>query len=83
MTSVSQFAAPRDGEASFWSACGTTPLDFQEPMKSCDSFAAADPGGGEAPLCLRIKSFRWASEESTKLLTVSQFAVPRDSEDSF
>ena len=48
LAAVSQFAAPRDGEASLCSACGTTPLDLPGAPKIADSFAAADPRGGDA-----------------------------------
>ena len=48
MATVSQFAAPRDGEASLWSACGSSPLGLPGAHQSGDSFAIRGPGDGEA-----------------------------------
>ena len=43
VASVSQFATPRDGEASFWFAYGTIPLDFPEVHELGDSYAVDSP----------------------------------------
>ena len=42
---VSQFAAPRDGEVSFWFAYDTTPLDLPGALERCGSFAVRSPQG--------------------------------------
>ena len=58
MATVSQFAAPRDGEASLWSACGSSPLDLPATkLATVSQFAA--PRDGEA-------SF-WFSDDTTPL----------------
>ena len=44
---VSPFAAPRDGEASFWTAYDTIPLGLPKSPRG-DSFANAAPMDGEA-----------------------------------
>ena len=47
MATVSQFAAPKDGEASLWFACGSSPLDLPATkLATVSQFVA--PMGGEA-----------------------------------
>ena len=47
VATVSQFAAPRDGEASLWSACGSSPLDLPATkLATVSQFAA--PRDGDA-----------------------------------
>ena len=138
--SVLQFAAPRDGEAAFWSAygisalglpgrpeCGdcfavhsphgeacfwsaydTTPLGLPGARERCGCFAVRNTQGRRSftiPLGSpeayesgvnfairgppgrrgRILACVWhhSSQESPKVPSVSQFAVPRDGEASF
>ena len=45
VAAVSQFAGPRDGEASFWSAYDTISLGPPETHESGDSFAIRSPQG--------------------------------------
>ena len=54
MASDSQFAAPKDGEASFWFACDATPLGLPGAPESGDSFAFRSPQGrrGLMPICV-------------------------------
>ena len=63
MASVSQFAAPRDGEASFWFAYDTTPLGLTGAHEEGDSFAVRSPQGrrGLILLGLRMTPLLWAS----------------------
>ena len=42
---VSQLAAPRDGEVSSWSAYDTNPLDLPGAHERCGSFAVRSPQG--------------------------------------
>ena len=47
MATVSQFAAPKGGEASLWFACGSSPLDLPATkLATVSQFAA--PWDGEA-----------------------------------
>ena len=78
MAAVSQFAAPRDGEASLWSACGSSPLGLPGARESGDSFAVRSPPGTARPHCdLRRTPLRWTSQVPTKLATVSQDVTPQ------
>ena len=78
MATLSQLAAPRDGEASFWSENGTIPLGLPGAYESGDSFAdRSPPGNGEASSDPRKTSHRWTSQEPTKVAAVSQIAAPQ------
>ena len=84
MATVSQFAAPRGGEASFSSACHVTPLDPSGAHERGDSFALRSPPGPARPHSnLRITSLRWTRQQPPKVATVSLLAAPRDGEVSF
>ena len=48
MASVSQFAAPRDGEASFWFAYDTTPLGLPGTPEAASVSQFAAPRDGDA-----------------------------------
>ena len=45
LATASQFAAPRDGKASFWSAYDTTPLGLPGIRERCGCFAVHNPQG--------------------------------------
>ena len=45
MASVSQFAAPRDGDASVWFVCNATPPGLREAPERGDIFAVRSPQG--------------------------------------
>ena len=45
VASVSQFAAPRDGDASFWFVCNATPPGLRGAPERGDSFAVCSPQG--------------------------------------
>ena len=78
MVTVSQFAAPRGGEASLWSACGSSPLGLPGAYESGGSFAVRTPQGrrGLILICVWHHSARWTSQEPTELATVSQRQTP-------
>ena len=79
VATASQLAVPRDGEASFCSAYDTTPLGFQAAHESGDSFAVcSSPWTARLQSGLRMTPPRWASQEPTKTVTVSQFAALQD-----
>ena len=73
MATVSQFAAPMDGEASFRSAYDVPPLDPPVANESGDSLAArSPPGTGRLHSGLRMKA-----------ATVSQLAAPKGGQAPF
>ena len=54
VATVSQFAAPRDGEASLWSACGSSPLGLPGAHESGDSFAVRSPQRRRCLILIRV-----------------------------
>ena len=78
MATASQFAAPRDSEASFRSADHVTPLDPPAAHEGGDSFALRSPPGPARPHSdLRITSPRWTRQQPPKVATVSLLAAPQ------
>ena len=73
VATVSQFAAPMDGEASFRSAYDVTPLAPPAPTESGDTLAARSPPG----------TARLHSGLRMNAATVSQFAAPKGGQASF
>ena len=78
MATISQFAAPGDGEASSRSAYDVTPLDPPAAPASGDGLVARNPQGRRG-LILRWVAMRWAldPQEPTNVATVSQLAAPQ------
>ena len=84
MATVSLFAAPRDGKASFWSAYDTAPVGLLGTREHCGNFAIRSPQGRRGPTLVGVilTPLRWAPQQPTKVATVSHFAAPRDGEAS-
>ena len=96
MASVSQFAAPKDGEASFavrgpqgrrglilicvWHQSAGPPRSHRNQRQFCSS---QPPGTGRFLSGLHMTPTRWIPQEPTHVAAVSQFAGPRDGEASF
>ena len=76
MATVSHFAAPRDGEASFWFAYDQKPTK----VATLSQFAASKGRRGLILFCFRTRPLRWASQEPTNVATVSLLAAPMDGE---
>ena len=77
MATVSQFAAPRDGEASFWFAYDTIPLGPPGAHERGDSVAVRSPVGTARPHSgLRMAPFRWTFQKSTNLAIATQLTAP-------
>ena len=85
MATVSQFAAPSDGEASFRYAYDTAPLGLPEAHERGDSFAyRSPPGTSRSHSDVRVTSLRWTrycSHRKWRQYRCSQ--PPRDGEVSF
>ena len=73
MATVSQFAAPMDGEAPFLPAYGTTPPTKARKWRQ---FRRSQPAG-------TARSHSDLSQEPMKTATVSQFAAPLGGQASF
>ena len=83
MASVSRFAAPRDGDASFWFVYNATPPGLPGAPEHGDSFAVRSRPGVATPHSdPRITSLRLVSQDPPNVATVSQFAAPRAGEAS-
>ena len=84
MATISLFAAPRDGEASFWSAYDIALVGLLGTREHCGNFAIRSPQGRRGPTLVSVilTPLRWAPQQPTKVATVSQFAAPRDGEAS-
>ena len=96
MATISQFAAPKDGEASFavrgplgrrglilicvWQHSAGLPRSHRNQRQFRSS---QPPGTGKFLLGLHMTPTRWTCQEPTNVAAVSQFAAPRDGEASF
>ena len=96
VATISQFAAPKDGEASFavrgpqgrrglilicvWQHSAGLPRSHRNQRQFRSS---QPPGTGKFLLGLHMTPTRWTCQEPTNVAAVSQFAAPRDGEASF
>ena len=81
MATVSQFAAPRDGDASFWFASDATALGLPGAPERGVSFTVRGPQGWRGFILAFVRHH--SSQDDPKVATVSQFAAPREGEASF
>ena len=76
VATVSQFAAPRDGEASLWSACGSSPLGLPRARESGDSFAVRSPLGRQGLSLICVRRHAAAPPESNEGGDSFRFSQP-------
>ena len=81
MATVWRFAAPKDGEASFWFASDATALGPPGVPERGVSFTVRGPQGRRGFIFACVKHH--FSKDDPNLATVSQLAIPRDGEGSF
>ena len=83
MASVSQFAAPRDGDASFWFVCNATPPGLPGAPERGDSFAVRSPQGRRRLILICVSRHSAGPASSPRKWRRLLLAAPRDGEVSF